>query len=106
MRTDGRRCDKETYSELEGLDETNGFFNGTADGQIVDGDLAGKKKKIDKLSSVFRDKIDKAIPQDTLRVDDEETTEGNTSFLNQDTIVPTDRIKVSKWRRERDLVRP
>jgi hypothetical protein len=52
-------------SELEGLNETEDLINGATDGKIVDGDLA----------------------DGTLGVDDEETTESNTSFLDKDTVV-------------------
>jgi hypothetical protein len=45
--------------ELEGLDETDGLVDGAADGEVVDGDLA----------------------ESLLRVDEEETTESNTSVL-------------------------
>lgn len=55
-------------SELEGLDQTQGLVDVTADGQVVDGDLA----------------------QGTLGVDDEETTEGDTLLLDQHTVVAGD----------------
>jgi hypothetical protein len=37
----GRRCQRceETNGELEGLDQTDGLFDGTTDGQVIDGYL-------------------------------------------------------------------
>ena len=57
-----------TYGELEGLDETDGLIDGTTDGEIVDSNLA----------------------ENTLGVNDEETTESNTLVLNEDTVVTGD----------------
>lgn len=54
--------------ELEGLDETEGLGDVAADGQVVDGDLA----------------------QGALRVDDEETAQGDTLLLDQDAVVAGD----------------
>jgi hypothetical protein len=54
--------------ELEGLDKTDGLLDVTADGKVVDGDLA----------------------EDTLGVDDEETAKSDTLVLNQDTVVARD----------------
>lgn len=34
-------------SELEGLDKTEGFFNGTADWEVIDGDLAENAGLVD-----------------------------------------------------------
>lgn len=51
--------------ELEGLDQAEGLIDVTADGQVVDGDLA----------------------ESALGVDDEEATQGDTLLLNQDTVV-------------------
>lgn len=55
-------------SELESLDETDGFLDVATDGKIVDGDLS----------------------EDTLGVDDEEASESDTLILNQDTIAARD----------------
>ncbi|KUI58888.1 hypothetical protein VP1G_11002 [Cytospora mali] len=54
--------------ELEGLDQAEGLVDVAADGEVVDGDLA----------------------EDSLGVDDEETTQGDTLLLDQDTVVAGD----------------
>lgn len=53
-----------TYSELEGLDQTNGLVYRAANWEIVDSDLA----------------------EDTLGIDDEETTKSDTLILKQDIV--------------------
>lgn len=67
-----------TYGELEGLDKTNGFIDGTTDGEIVDSNLT----------------------ENTLGVNDEEATESNTLVLNEDTVVTRDaHVPVSNERK-------
>lgn len=53
---------------MEGLDQADGLIHGTTDWQVVDGDLA----------------------EDTLGVNDEQSTERNTLFLDEDTIISGD----------------
>ena len=53
------------FGELEGFQQSQGLFNGSTDWQVVDGDLS----------------------QDTLWIDQEDTSEGNTFFFEQDTVV-------------------
>lgn len=53
---------------MEGFDQTDGFVNGAADREVVDGNL----------------------PQGSLGVDDEESTESNSLLLEQDTVVSRD----------------
>lgn len=55
-----------THRELEGLDEADRLLDRTADGEVIDSDL----------------------PQDALRVDDEETTQGDTLVFDKHAIVP------------------
>ncbi len=57
-----------TYDELESLDETDGLVDGTANREIVDGDLA----------------------ENTLGVNNEEATESDTLLLDEDTVVARD----------------
>lgn len=52
-------------SELESFDETEDFINGTTNGEIVDGDLTNN----------------------TIGVNDKETTESNTVVFDEDTVV-------------------
>lgn len=52
-------------SELEGVNETDGLVDGSANGEIVDGDLS----------------------DNALGVNDEETTESNAILLNEDAVV-------------------
>ena len=57
-----------TYGELEGLDETDGLIDGTTDGEIVDSNLA----------------------ENTLGVNDEQTTEGNPFVFKEDAVITRD----------------
>lgn len=75
--TDDISGQRVTYSELESLDETDGFIDRTTDGEIVDSNLA----------------------ENTLGVNDEETTESNTLVLDEDTVVTRDlHVSVSNER--------
>ena len=57
-----------TYGELEGLDETDGLIYRATDGQVIDSDLT----------------------EDTLGVNDEQSTKRNTLFLDEDAIISGD----------------
>lgn len=56
----------QTYSELEGLDQTNGLIHGTTNREIVHGDLA----------------------ENTLGIDNEEATKSDALILNEDVVIP------------------
>lgn len=55
-----------TDRELEGLDEADCLLDGTSHGEVVDSDL----------------------PQDALRVDDEETAQSDTLVFDKHAVVP------------------
>lgn len=54
--------------ELKSFQQSKGFVHGTTHGQIVHSDL----------------------PQDTFRVDDEQSSQGDSSILEQNVVVPSD----------------
>jgi hypothetical protein len=67
--------------ELEGIDETEGLVDAAADGQVVDGDL----------------------PQDAVRVDEEQAAQGNALLLDQDAVVLADGVVLVRQQRDVDL---
>jgi hypothetical protein len=65
-------------SELESFNETENFINGTTNGEIVDGDLTNS----------------------TLGINDEKTTESDTSFFDKNTIVLGNRLGLISEKRD------
>ena len=77
--------------ELEGLDETDGLLDGAADGEVVDGDLAGdaiwvmvvSTKASQQSTSTRREATDDG----RTGVNDEKTTKSNTRLGDEDTVI-------------------
>lgn len=74
-----------TYGVLKSLDETEGLINRTTNRKIVDGDLS-----VGHVSTTPVTEVMISAPEDTLGVDDEETTESNALLFEKDTVVASD----------------
>lgn len=76
----GRADLAKLVGELEGVNETEGLVDGTANGEVVDGDLG--ELVMNHISDWNAD-----LAELLGGVNDEETTEGNTILLDKDAIV-------------------